>query len=340
MTAATAPDPPPARGTAAPPATPAAVPPDLHDALREFIGLDAGPPRHAPDPVSQPMIRHFAEAMGDANPIYVDDEAARAAGRDGVVAPAPMLSTWLMPGYRAHLRAREAGEPAGTPLARLTGMLTSGGYTGVVATDDEQTYHRELRPGDQLSVSAIIEDVSPCKQTALGPGHFVTTLRTYRDASGAVVAEQRFRILRFRPKAAAAAMSARPRPFVLRDNEFWFAAAREHRLVIQACDRCGRLRHPPSPVCPHCLSPGWREVTASGHGTVHSYVISHHPQAPGFDYPLAVVLADLDEGTRLVADFAGDPASVRIGMPVEVEWVRYDEELTLPRFRAAASGEA
>jgi uncharacterized protein len=324
--------------TAAPdPATP-----DLHDALREFVGLEAGPPRQAPDPVNQPMIRHFAEAMGDENPIYVDDEAARAAGRDGVVAPAPMLSTWLMLGYRERQNAARAGgteAAADTPLARLLGLLTAGGFTGVVATNDEQTYHRELRPGDQLSMSMVIEDVSPRKQTALGPGHFVTTLRTYRDAGGAVVAEQRFRILRFAPKqAAGAGVSARPRPFVLPDNEFWFAAAREHRLVIQACDDCGRLRHPPSPMCPHCLCPAWHEVPASGRGTVHSYVITHHPRAPGFTYPLAVILADLEEGTRLVADFAGDPGSVQIGMPVEVEWVRLDEEFTLPRFRAA--GEA
>jgi uncharacterized protein len=325
--------------------------PDLYDTLREFVGLDAGPPRHAPDPVNQPMIRHFVEAMGDSNPVYVDDEAARAAGRDGVVAPAPMLSTWLMLGYRERQNAASAGVAAEAPLARLFGLLTAAGFTGVVATNDEQTYHRELRPGDQLSMSTVIEDVSPRKQTALGPGHFVTTLRTYRDAEGAIVAEQRFRLLRFAPKqapgtadatAADAGVSARPRPFVLPDNEFWFAAAREHRLVIQACDDCGRLRHPPSPVCPHCLCPGWHEVAASGRGTVHSYVITHHPRAPGFEYPLAVILADLEEGTRLVADFAGDPGSVQIGMPVEVEWLRLDDEFTLPRFRAAgeAAGEA
>jgi len=321
--------------------------PDRCDALREFVGLDAGPPRQAPDPVNQPMIRHFVEAMGDVNPVYVDGEAARAAGRDGVVAPAPMLSTWLMLGYRERQSAGRAdgtGTAADTPLARLLSLLTAGGFTGVVATNDEQTYHRELRLGDQLSMSTVIEDVSPRKQTALGPGHFVTTLRTYRDADGEVVAEQRFRILRFAPKQAAdtgdaaaadAGVSARPRPFVLPDNEFWFAAARERRLVIQACDACGRLRHPPSPMCPHCLCPDWHEVAASGHGTVHSYVITHHPRSPGFTYPLAVILADLEEGTRLLADFAGDPGRVQIGMPVEVEWVRLDEQFTLPRFRAA-----
>lgn len=331
----------------APQTTPPDAPEDLYDTLRGFAGLQAGPPRQAADPVNQPMIRHFTEAMGDCNPVYTDDQAARAADRDGVVAPAPMLSTWLMPGYRAH----QAGPlAADTPLARLLGLLADSGFTGVVATNDEQTYHRELRPGDVLSMSMVIEDVSPRKQTALGPGHFITTLRTYRDAGGAVVAEQRFRILRFAPKQATAAdaggaaptstagTSARPKPFVLRDNEFWFAAAREHRLVIQACDSCGRLRHPPSPVCPHCLCSGWHAVTASGRGTVHSYVITHHPRSPGFEYPLAVILADLEEGTRLVADFAGDPRSVRIGMPVEVEWVRHDDEFTLPRFRAAREG--
>jgi uncharacterized OB-fold protein/acyl dehydratase len=322
------------------------------ESLRAFVGQEATPVRHAQEPVNRPMIRHFVEAMGDENPIYLDEAAAVATGREGIVAPPPMLSTWLMVGYRAHQAARSGAAPD-TPMSRLLRLLDEAGFTGVVATDDEQVYHRELRPGDQLSMTTVIADISPRKRTALGPGHFITTQRTYRDQLGQVVAEQRFRILRFRPQqASAAATSAsqrtpdpaapaptadparRPKPFITRDNAFWFEAARQHRLVIQACTDCGRLRHPPSPACPHCRSFNWHEVPASGRGTVHSYVVSHHPKAPGFDYPLPIVLVDLEEGTRLVADFAGDPADLRIGLPVEVEWLRYDDELTLPRFRA------
>ncbi|MEV0809907.1 MaoC family dehydratase N-terminal domain-containing protein [Micromonospora sp. NPDC050200] len=322
------------------------------DTLRAFVGQEATPVRHAQEPVNRPMIRHFVEAMGDENPVYLDEAAAVATGREGIVAPPPMLSTWLMVGYRAHLAAR-SGDAPDTPMARLLNLLAEAGFTGVVATDDEQIYHRELRPGDQLSMTTVISDISPRKRTALGPGHFITTRRTYRDQHGQVVAEQRFRILRFNPQhAPAPAVGApgrapdparpvtgadpaeRPKPFVTRDNELWFAAARQRRLVIQTCSDCGRLRHPPSPVCPHCRSFNWHEVPASGRGTVHSYVISHHPKAPGFDYPLPIVLVDLAEGTRLVADFAGDPAGLRIGMPVEIEWLAYDDELTLPRFRA------
>ncbi|MFY1594618.1 bifunctional MaoC family dehydratase N-terminal/OB-fold nucleic acid binding domain-containing protein [Micromonospora sp. WMMD737] len=307
--------------------------------LREFVGLEATPTRHAQDAVNQAMIRHFVEAMGDENPVYVDERAARATGREGVVAPPPMLSTWLMVGYRAHT----AGATADTPMARLLAILAEAGFVGVVATNDEHEYVRELRLGDEIKMTTVIEDVSPRKTTGLGTGHFITTLRTYTDQDDEVVARQRFRILRFdpsraRPPAPAAADPAlRHKPFVLRDNAFWFEAAAQRRLVIQACTDCGTLRHPPGPICPSCHSYAWHEVEASGRGTVHSYVVSHHPKAPGYDYPLTVVLVDLEEGTRLVADFVGNADEVEIGMPVQVDWLAYDENLTLPRFRAATS---
>ena len=32
----------------------------------------------APDPVNQPMIRHWAAAFEDANPVYTDPDAAAA----------------------------------------------------------------------------------------------------------------------------------------------------------------------------------------------------------------------------------------------------------------------
>ena len=310
--------------------------------LLEFRGLEATPTRHAQDAVNQAMIRHFVEAMGDENPIYVDAQAARDTGREGVVAPPPMLSTWLMVGYKAHTAAA-AGAAPDTPMARLLAILAEAGYVGVVATNDEHEYLRELRLGDKIKMTTVIEDISPRKTTGLGTGHFITTLRTYTDQDDEVVARQRFRILRFDPSGAKptptppADPALRHKPFILRDNAFWFEAAAQRRLVIQACTDCGTLRHPPGPVCPSCHSFVWHEVEASGRGTVHSYVVSHHPKAPGYDYPLTVVLVDLEEGTRLVADFAGDAGEVEIGLPVQVDWLDYDEHLTLPRFRAATS---
>ncbi len=70
---------------------------------------------------------------------------------------------------------------------------------------------------------------------------------------------------------------------------------------------------------------------------MYSYVVVHHPQVPAFDYPLPIAVVELeDSGTRLVADLIGvDPGDVRIGMPVTVEFVAVDDELTLPMFRPA-----
>jgi uncharacterized OB-fold protein len=74
---------------------------------------------------------------------------------------------------------------------------------------------------------------------------------------------------------------------------------------------------------------------------VYSFVVNHYPQVPSFDSPLAVGLIELEEGVRMVSDIIGiDPADVRIGMPVQVEFVQFDDDLTLPQFRPVAGGAA
>ena len=53
---------------------------DLDIKLRAFVGQSSGAPMKGSHPVNEPMISHWVEAMGDFNPVYVDDDAARAAG--------------------------------------------------------------------------------------------------------------------------------------------------------------------------------------------------------------------------------------------------------------------
>jgi uncharacterized protein len=42
------------------------------------------------------MIHHWVDAIGDKNPINVDESAAKAAGRPGIVAPPAMIQVWTM----------------------------------------------------------------------------------------------------------------------------------------------------------------------------------------------------------------------------------------------------
>ena len=328
----------------------------LAQRLAAFEGRQVGPPWPGPDAVNQAMIRHWVEAMGDENPVYTDGEAARAAGFSGVVAPATMLQAWTMRGYRATAeleRSRAAGGRGGATSAQdeLFGLLDEAGFTSVVATNCEQEYRRPLVLGDALTVSSVIESVSPEKHTALGDGHFVTTRSDFTDQDGELVATMRFRILRFRPKArtgpaaaappdgAAAARMPRPRPAVTQDSSFFFEGVAAGKLLVQRCAACGVLRHPPRPACPECRSLEWDTVESTGRGTVYSFVVVHYPQVPAFDYPLPIALVELDEGTRLVADLVDvAPDDVRIGMPVEVRMVAVDDELTLPMFAPAGGG--
>lgn len=306
--------------------------------LKEFEGKEAGAPEVGADPVNQPMIRHWVEAVGDENPVYTDPDAAKRSVHGEVVAPPVMLQAWVMRG----VRPRPAS--GGNARDELMQLLDDAGFTSVVATNCEQEYHRYLHLGDHLSTTTIIESVSDEKATGLGVGHFVTTRVDYRTEEGELVGTMRFRILKFRPgtgrsvpkgeEAEKPARPLRPRPALTQDNAFWFEGARQHRLLIQRCKQCGTLRHPPRPMCSECRSYEWDVVDASGRGAVYSFVVNHYPQVPAFDYPLAVGLIELEEGTRLVANVVGvDPGDIRVGMPVEVEWVDHDPDLSLPAFK-------
>jgi len=342
----------------------------LDDKLQAFVGQTAGPATRGRYPVNEPMISHWVEAMGDFNPVYVEDEAARAAGFPGVIAPPTMLQAWVMRGLRASLEAdaarhaarhaardaagdaaRDAGQAsADSPSDQVMALLDSAGFTSVVATNCDQHYERPLVPGDHLAVTSVIDAVSGEKKTGLGVGHFITNRLEFRDQTGDLVATMLFRILKFKPGTGAAAKAPeasveqaaprplRPRPALTQDNSFFFEGAKQHKLLIQRCVGCGTLRHPPRPSCARCRSFEWDTVEASGKGTIFSFVVNHYPQVPAFDYPLVVALVELEEGTRLIANVSGiTPEIAAIGMAVEVGFEDFDAELSLPVFHPAGA---
>jgi uncharacterized protein len=307
----------------------------------------AGPaePRPARDPVNLPMTRAWTDAIGDANPVYTDADAAVRSVHGGLVAPPAMVQVWTMPGL---------GPPAGgqasaghDPLGVMMTTLEGAGFSAVVATNCDQTYARYLRPGEQLAVRAELLDVTGPKRTALGEGWFVTTRSTWYSGAEAV-ATMDFRVLKFRPEAGASAPAARGakasepvmRPPVSPDTEFFWAGTRLGELRIQRCDSCGALRHPPGPACLDCGSlsnTGYQ--LAAGTGSVCSYVVHRHPPVPGRQLPIVIALVELTEGVRMLGELTGvNPAEVAIGMPVRVRFRRVDDELVLPDWRPDGPG--
>ena len=86
---------------------------------------------------------------------------------------------------------------------------------------------------------------------------------------------------------------------------FW-AAAREHRLVVPRCVNCNTYRFPPSPFCYVCRTQDIEWVEQTGHGTLYSFTIAWHPILPDVSdsvpYVPAVVELPNTGGVRIIGN--------------------------------------
>jgi uncharacterized protein len=288
-------------------------------------------PRVGRHPVNQPMVDHWLDAIGDKNPIYVDEAAAKAAGHPGVVAPPAMIQVWTMMGLGG-VRADD------DPLTKILELFDDAGYIGVVATNCEQTYHRYLRAGEEVSVAAELTDVVGPKQTALGEAFFITQTITW-SVGDEDVAEMMWRIMKFIPKdrdrdrdGGEQPASAVPedldadsamRPASSKDTKFFWDGVNAHELRLQK-RADGSLQHPPVPALWLDRDQGTDYQVASGKGTVFSFVVHHAPKVPGRTVPFVIALVELEEGVRMLGELRNtDPVAVEIGMPVRAMYIDF-----------------
>lgn len=288
----------------------------LNERVLAYAGRPARPPYTARYPVNAAMIRHWTDALGDRSPAYPE------------VAPAAMLALWTMPGL-------DPDPPHAGPLDELVELLLASGYTGIVATNLTQEYDRQLKPGEVVTATPVIEAVAGPKRTALGTGFFLDVRTDFTVEAGERVGSAVMRMLRYMPaESSARSPGQRPRPVMDQDTRFFWEGAAAGELRIQHCKACGVLRHPPRPMCTACNSLEWDWIVSAGRGTVYSYVVHHAPQMPGMDAPFVVGLIALDEGTRLVSNVIDvDPAAVTVDMPVEATFRDVGDGLVLPMFR-------
>lgn len=114
----------------------------------------------------------------------------------------------------------------------------------------------------------------------------------------------------------------------------YWAAAAEHRLVIQRC-QCGRLAHPPVAICPVCYGRRFTWEQMSGHGHVYAFTCVCHPVHPVTigHTPYLIALVELHEGPRILANLRGcAPEDVQVGLPVEVMFEDLSDTVSLPQF--------
>jgi acyl dehydratase len=135
----------------------------------------------APEELGRAAIRYFALATADDNPLYRDEEFARAHGRSSIVAPPTLVC--------------ETNQ-------YMSGPMDSHGYIGhlwrlpldgwsVIRGGNEYEFYAEVSPDDRLRVTWRLADISERTSSKGNRMAIVTSEITYRNQSGAVLAVNR-----------------------------------------------------------------------------------------------------------------------------------------------------
>ncbi|MGH8786187.1 MAG: Zn-ribbon domain-containing OB-fold protein [Cupriavidus necator] len=131
-------------------------------------------------------------------------------------------------------------------------------------------------------------------------------------------------------------MYKKPLPVLDAETVPFWEALRRQRLVVKRCHDCARYHFYPRVICPFCHSEHVEWAAVSGKGEIYSFTIARRPAGPAFgtEVPYVVAVVQLEEGPRMMTNIlCADPAEVRIGMRVVVDFQEATEEITLPMFR-------
>jgi uncharacterized OB-fold protein len=130
-------------------------------------------------------------------------------------------------------------------------------------------------------------------------------------------------------------LDTRPKPTVDNWNKPFWAACKDHKLVLQRCTTTGKCFFPPAPVSPFTGRPDWEWITASGTGEIWSFVVFHQSYFDGMkdELPYPVAMVKLDEGPYLLTNLDGmTAADAKIGMRLAVRFPGGPGDFVLPQF--------
>ena len=153
----------------------------ITEEIRSWIG-HTSPPVALPEAISASDVRRYVQATGDANPLWLDEEFARAAGYRGRVVPPIMVKelSWRLGGER--------GEGRGTRDDRKIPFPPE--YTDNRNAGSEVEWLRPVYLGDQLTIQEKICDIV-ARHGRAGLAIYVTRESEFRNDAGEVVLRRR-----------------------------------------------------------------------------------------------------------------------------------------------------
>ena len=129
-------------------------------------------------------------------------------------------------------------------------------------------------------------------------------------------------------------------PQLTPENEHYWRGGERGELTLLRCAACAHFVHPPSPVCPQCLSRELAPAAVSGRATLLTYTVNHHPWVPGFDPPYVFAIVEIEEqvGLRLTTNLIGcEEHEIAIGMALRARFEDLGDGVFLPLFEPASA---
>jgi len=151
----------------------------LTDELKTWIGREVHYP--AREELGRASIRYFALALGDDNPLYVDDAYAREAGYPSVIAPPTLICETCQYAHRPPTEEGYIGHEWQLPIQGCR----------LVRAGNEYEFMRPVLPSDRVSVTWTLENMAERSRSGGGTQLFVTSVARYRDEAGNIVAVNR-----------------------------------------------------------------------------------------------------------------------------------------------------
>ena len=122
------------------------------------------------------------------------------------------------------------------------------------------------------------------------------------------------------------------------NSQPWWDACREHKLLVQRCNACGKAQLYPRPFCATCWAEDLSWEEASGRATLYTWSVVRQNDLPPWParVPYVAAVVDLAEGPRMLTNVVDcDPEDLRVGMPLIVTFREETDDITLPVFRPA-----
>lgn len=144
-------------------------------------------------PVEAGHILMFARAVGDANPVYADEEYAKTTEAGGIIAPPTFVqaSAQFDPDYFLRPKIGQPWFGSGKTPSGVTRSGGGGGGGGGLHAEQHFEYHRPLRAGDVLTTTTHPGKTWEKEGRRSGKLVFTENVTEYRDQNGELVVTAR-----------------------------------------------------------------------------------------------------------------------------------------------------